>query len=62
MGPEVPEGMNPYLAESLHELRERKIDSELLVKRKAAELMELNSRLQELLVSTIFCFYKQKGA
>ena len=44
---EVPD-LPPVLAQRLHELRECKIDSELLVKRKAAELMELNARLEEL--------------
>ena len=42
------EGMVPGLSQRLDELRERKIDTELQVKRMAAELMELNSRLQEL--------------
>jgi hypothetical protein len=40
--------MVPGLSQRLDELRERKIDTELQVKRMAAELMELNSRLQEL--------------
>ena len=44
---EVPD-MSPVLAQRLHELREKKIDSELMVKKKAAELMELNARLEEL--------------
>lgn len=38
----------PGLSQRLDELRERKIDTELQVKRMAAELMGLNNRLQEL--------------
>jgi WD40 repeat protein len=42
------DGMVPGLSQRLDELRERKIDTELQVKRMAAELMGLNNRLQEL--------------
>ena len=40
--------MPSMMAQHLHQLRERKIDCELEVKRKAAELMQLNARLKEL--------------